>query len=279
MLGLKRRELKFRKKHKIGLCLSGGGMRGFAYLGVFKAFEECGISFDMVAGTSVGSLFGALYSAGLSFSEMCEIAKTIKTKDIKRTKLAFLPSKLDGLQAIIKKNIPFNKIEELKLPFFAVTVDLRTGKEMDFNKGELVPILAGSCAIPWVFVPVKYKDMLLVDGMVLNNVPADVLLNNGCDYVVCVDCNSTRAKGTKSNNVFSQALASMGLMMTNSSQMGKLLSNVVIDLDTKQFSTLNIRGVEEMIKLGYEETMKKMDEIKDLFGGKYTKRLKKQKKK
>ena len=279
MLNYKRKERRFRKKYKVGLCLGGGGTRGFAYLGVFRAFEEYGISFDMVAGTSVGSLFGAMYCNGMTYEEMYKIAKSIKTKDIKRTRLTFLPSKLDGLQNIIKNNLPAKKFKELQIPFWAVAVDLRTGKEVEFKEGEIAPILAGSCAVPWVFVPVKYKDMLLVDGMVLNNVPADVLLNNGCNYVVSVDCNSTRTKGTKSNNLFSLAVASMGLMMTNSSYKGRNLSNILIEIDTKKFNPLNITDVEEIIELGYKATMAKMEEIKDLFTGKYTKLQKKQKNK
>ena len=278
MFNFKKGEKRFRKKNKVGLCLSGGGTKGFAYLGVFKAFEEAGISFDMVAGTSVGSLFGAMYSFGFSYKQMEDVALNLKTKDFKRTHLTFLPSKLTGLQNIIKKVVPFEDLEETKLPFFAVAVDLRTGKAVDFSSGPIATILSASCAVPWVFVPVKYKDMLLVDGMVLNNIPADVLVKKGCDYVVSIDCNATRAKGTKSNNLFTQALASMGLMMTNSSYKGRKYSDILIELDTQNFSALNIANVEEMIKVGYEATMARMNEIKELFCGKYTKMLKKNKK-
>ena len=274
MVNWKRKEKKFRKKHKVGLCLSGGGTRGFAFLGVFKAFEENGITFDMVAGTSVGSLFGAMYSSGLTYEEMLKYASKLKTNDFKRTKLTFLPSKLDGLQNIINNILPDQKIEDLALPFFAVAVDLRTGKEVDFSSGELAPILAGSCSVPWVFVPVKYKDMLLVDGMVLNNVPADVLLDNGCDYVVTVDCNSSRVKGTNSNNIFTLAFTSMNIMMSNTSSKGKKISDILIELDLSKFSPMSVKGREEMIEIGYNATIKKIDEIKALFTGGFNKKKK-----
>lgn len=274
MVNWKRKEKKFRKKHKVGLCLSGGGTRGFAFLGVFKAFEENGITFDMVAGTSVGSLFGAMYSAGLTYEEMLKYASKLKTNDFKRTKLAFLPSKLDGLQNIINSILPDQRIEDLSLPFFAVAVDLRTGKEVDFSSGELAPILAGSCSVPWVFVPVKYKNMLLVDGMVLNNVPADVLLDNGCDYVVTVDCNSSRVKGTNSNNIFTLAFTSMNIMMSNTSSKGKKISDILIELDLSKFSPMSVKGREEMIEIGYNATIKKIDEIKALFTGGFNKKKK-----
>jgi NTE family protein len=86
---------KFRKKHKIGLCLSGGGTKGLSYIGAFKAFEEHNILFDMVAGTSVGSLFAALYASGFTSEEITKIAKNVKTSDFRKSKLGFLPSKMD----------------------------------------------------------------------------------------------------------------------------------------------------------------------------------------
>ena len=83
----KRKLNRFKKKYKVGLCLSGGGTRGFAHLGAFKAFEECGIEFDAVAGASAGSLFGALYATEMKYEQMYKLSKNVKNSDFRKSKL------------------------------------------------------------------------------------------------------------------------------------------------------------------------------------------------
>ncbi len=258
---------KFRKKHKIGLCLSGGGTRGFSYIGVFKALEENGIKFDAVAGTSIGSLFGAMYASGMTADEMKKWAMAAKETDFRKAKLGFLPSKMDNLAEKINQIMPNKKIEDLLIPYYAVAVDVRTGEEKHFDSGDLAPIITGSCAIPGVFCPVKYKNMVLVDGGVSNNIPADVLRINGCDIVITIDCNCTRGGGTNSNSLVTQFFTSVGIMMANNSKKGIKLSDLIICPDLKRFNSLKLKGREEMIAEGYRVTIEKIDEIKKLFSG------------
>jgi len=92
-------------KVKIGIAFGGGGARGFTHLGAIKAFEEFGIKFDMVAGTSAGSIMGAFYAAGYSYKEMYEAAKKIREKDIRTNIIPFSPSKTDGIGDIVRNNL------------------------------------------------------------------------------------------------------------------------------------------------------------------------------
>ena len=262
---------KFRKKYKVGLCLSGGGTRGFSYLGAFKAFEENGVKFDAVAGTSAGSLFGAIYASQMDLTELEHITKNIKNGDFRHSKLGILPSKMDKLQDLLEKVLPVKKIEELKIPYYAVAVDLKTGKEHHFSSGNLASVITGSCSIPGVFLPVKYKNMNLIDGGVSNNIPADVLKMNGCDFVVTIDCNCTRGGGTSSEKFFTQFSTSIGIMMVNNSKRGTKMSDIIICPNLKKFKSLSIDGKDEMIKEGYRATIEMMPEIKKLFSGKYKK--------
>ena len=264
---LRRKKDKFRKNHKIGLCLSGGGTRGLSYIGVFKAFEEYGIKFDAVAGTSIGSLFGAMYASGMTSDEMKKWAMHAKDSDFRKSKLGFLPSKMDNLAEKINQIMPNKKIEDLNIPYFAVAVDVRTGEEKHFSSGDLAPIITGSCAIPGVYCPVKYKNMVLVDGGVSNNIPADVLRANGCDIVITIDCNCTRGGGTNSNSLVTQFITSVGIMMVNNSKKGIKLSDLIICPDLKRFSSLKLKGREEMIAEGYGVTIEKIDEIKKIMSG------------
>ena len=268
-----KRQKKFRKKHKIGLCLSGGGARGFSYIGAFKAFEDAGITFDMVAGTSAGSIFGAMYACQMTYDEMFLKTDKVKNKDFKNSRLGFLPSSMEGLGNLIKQVLPVKKIEDFAIPYFAVSVDLKTGKEIVFSEGDPVSVITGSCAIPGVYSPVKYKNMTLIDGGVKNNIPADVLREMGCDYVVTIDCNSTRGGGTNSNNFFNQFMTSVGIMMVNNSRAGLELSDIIIRPNMKRFSSLKIVEKDEMIKEGYRATMEKLPEIINLLEGKIKKRI------
>jgi len=265
---------KFKKKFKVGLCLSGGGTKGFSYLGAFKAFKEYGIEFDMVAGTSAGSLFGAIYASQMDLAQIKDVTKGMKNNDFRHSKLGILPSSMDKLHALIEQVLPVKKIEDLKIPYYAVAVDLKTGKEVHFNSGNLASVITGSCAIPGVFLPVKYKNMTLIDGGVKNNIPADVLKMNGCDFVVTIDCNCSRGGGTNSEKLFTQFSTSVGIMMVNNSKRGIELSDIIICPDLKKYKSLNLEGKEEMIKEGYRATVEMMPEILRLFSGKYKKRWK-----
>lgn len=267
-----RSKRKFKKKYKVGLCLSGGGTKGFSYIGAFKAFQEYGIEFDMVAGTSAGSLFGAIYASKMDLNALDAATKGLKNSDFKHSKLGILPSGMDKLQLLLEQVLPVKTIEELKVPYFAVAVDLKTGKEQHFNSGELSKIITGSCAIPGVFLPVKYKNMTLIDGGVSNNIPADVLKMKGCDFVVTIDCNCNRGGGTNSERLFTQFATSVGIMMVNNSKRGIELSDIIICPDLKKYKSLSLDGKNEMIKEGYRATVEMMPEILKLFSGKYKKR-------
>ena len=105
------------KKVKIGLALGGGGARGFAHIGAIKAFEEYGLKFDYVAGTSAGSIVGAFYSAGYSYSQMYEVAKKMDVKDIRTNKIVFMPSKSDGIEKVFIDELGDINIEDLPIPF------------------------------------------------------------------------------------------------------------------------------------------------------------------
>ncbi len=268
----RKQKKKFKRKFKVGLCLSGGGTRGFAHMGAFKAFEEFDIKFDAVAGTSAGSIFGAMYACGLTYEEMFKLTDNIKNSDFRRQKFGFLPSKMEGLQNLLKKVMPVQKIEDMKIPYYAVAVDLKTGKEIHFSSGDIKHIVSGSCAIPGVFLPVKYKGMTLIDGGVSNNIPADVLKMNGCDFVVTVDCNCTRGGGTSSERFFTQFTTSIGIMMVNNSKRGIKCSDIIICPNMKRFSSLKIIRKNDMIMEGYNATKECMPEIIKLFSGKYKKK-------
>ncbi len=252
-------------KAKIGIAFGGGGARGFTHLGVIKAFEEHGLKFDCIAGTSVGSIVGSFWASGRGYKELYDIAKQIHKKDIKTNVIPFVPSKTDGIQQIIRDNLGDINVEELQTPFTAVAVDLKSTKQICISKGNLAKAVAGSCSVPGIFVPVEFGDYLLTDGGLQNTIPADVLRIMGCDYVIAVDCNKSRLYGTDSSKVFDVISCSIRILMQSNSIKGYLESDLVIGPETKRFRSTKIEGLDEMVEEGYKEAIDLMPQIRAIF--------------
>lgn len=257
-----------KKDIKVGIAFGGGGARGFSHLGVIKALEEFGVKFDYVAGTSAGSLIGAFYSAGYTYDQMYEIAKNVRMKDIKTNRVPFVPSKLDGLGEIIIKELGDINIEDLKIPFSAVAVDLISTKEVVISKGNLAKAVMGSCAVPAVFHPVEHQGMLLADGGLQNTIPADVPRHYGCDYVVAVDVNKSRTYGTESSKLTDVVMCSIRILMKSNAVRGYVYSDVVVGPETKRFKSTSKDGMEDMIEEGYNAAIDVMPKIIELFSKK-----------
>lgn len=255
----------FRKKIKIGISFGGGGARGFSHLGAIKAFEEFGIKFDYVSGTSAGSLVGAFYAAGYTYKQMYDIVKNIKEKDIRKNIIPFTPSKIDGVGEIITNNLGDINIEDLKIPFSAVAVDIKSTKEVCISKGNLAKAVMGSCAVPGVFQPVLFNNMILCDGGLQNTIPADIPRYYGCDYVVSVDVNKSRTYGTDSTKLLDVLFCSVRILMKSNAIRGYVNSDVIIAPETKRFKSTSLDGMEEMIDEGYKAAIDMMPAIMDLF--------------
>jgi len=253
-----------RDNPKVGLALGGGGARGFSHLGALKAFEEFGIKFDYVAGTSAGSVVGACYAAGLTYDEIYKAAKGIKEKEIRTNKIPFFPSKTEGIENLMKKTIGDINIEDLKIPFSAIAVDLKSTKEVCISKGNLAKAVAGSCCVPGVFTPVEFGDMLLCDGGLQNTIPADIPRFFGCDYVIAVDCHKTRSYGTESSKIVDVITCSIRILMKGNAVKGYVNADIVIQPDTKRFKATKTDGIDDMIEEGYRATIDAIPKIKDL---------------
>lgn len=256
---------KLKKYKKIGLALGGGGARGFAIIGVIRAFEEENIKFDYISGTSIGSVVGAMLASGMTSQQMEEATTNLRVKDIRKNKIPFMPSSTEYLEKIIIDNLGDIDIKDLKTPFCAVAVDMVSGNEVDITEGRLCKALAGSCAVPTVFEAVEFEDKVLFDGGLQNTIPADVLRRLGCDAVVSVDINSTRGNGTDSKKYIDLLMASVRIMMKSNAIKGYLNSDIIIKPDTKRFSASKTDGMLEMIEEGYKAAKELIPQIKELF--------------
>jgi NTE family protein len=174
-----------------------------------------------------------------------------------------VPSSTDGIAAIVKKFVPSDSFDSLKRTFCAVATDLVSASEVMLTDGSLSQSVAASCAVPQFFKPVVREDMHLVDGGLLNNIPADICRVLGADYVVMCDVNPTRGEGTKELSSIAVVKATVSIMMANSSYKGYINSDVIIAPDTQGFKSTSKKGFEQMFERGYEAGKAAIKQIVD----------------
>jgi NTE family protein len=178
----------------VALVLSGGGARGLAHIGVIEELMNNGYTISSIAGTSIGSLIGGVYVSGKLpvFKEwICHIGKfdLLKLMDFAIYKNGFIKG-----EKVFKKLQDFiddTDIENLNIPYSAVSVDIRKHKEIIFRSGNLVQAIRASVAIPTILRPLNFHGTELVDGGVLNPLPLDAVERTAGDIVVAVDLNSS----------------------------------------------------------------------------------------
>ncbi len=259
-------KVEISRKTKLGLALGGGGCRGIGHIGALKAFEELGIKFDYVAGTSAGSIVGSLYALGKTADEMIEIVKNIKKKDITKGSIPFIkPAKSERLEEVLNRIYgDILVFSELKIPFSVVCTDLKTGKEVDFNYGNVAKVVSGSCAVPGVFTPVVHENKHLVDGGLRNNVPVDVVKKMGANVVFAIDVNHLRGTGTGSLSTLSVLTSTIGIMMQSKIDKTLEMADLIFEPSLETFSPLKLEDIDEMIQIGYDTVMANKQKIEKM---------------
>lgn len=182
----------FYRQPKIGLALSGGGARGLAHIGVLKVLEQEGIPIDFLAGTSMGGVIAAAYASGLSVDYIeKEALRMARLRNLITLLDRSLPRRglVEGqkVQEYLTTHLGDKTFEEMKIPLSLVAVDLISGQEVVLNSGSVVDAVRATVSLPGVFAPFRLGDYLLMDGGVLNNLPADVVRHTGADVVIAVD--------------------------------------------------------------------------------------------
>ncbi|PRY21595.1 patatin-like phospholipase family protein [Pseudosporangium ferrugineum] len=173
---------------RIGLALGGGAVRGAAHVGVLDVLDAAGLAPAVIAGTSAGALIGALYAAGTGPSEISKVAQALRWSRLirpARTRRALFA--IARLGAFLDDLLGGRDFDALDLPFAAVACELTTGDRVVLRDGPVASAVLASAAIPGVFPPVERDGRLLVDGSLVDIVPAGLAREMGADVVVAVD--------------------------------------------------------------------------------------------
>ncbi len=270
------------KHKKIGLALGGGAVKGLAHIGIIKALENAGINIDFIAGTSMGALVGGYYAATKDINGLETIILDIKKRDI--FSLRDIIKKRDGalfrgepIAEKLKKELGDIKIENCRIPFTAVTTNVKNGEEIRLNSGNLVDAIKASIAMPLIFSPVEIGGKLLMDGGLVNPVPADVVKEMGAEYVIAVDVSSRWLQAPEElltvkdmYSVISQSISVLEYQLAKN--VLKQSADIVIKPPIFHYHWFEFENSSEIIKIGEEEARLRLKEVRQKTGYKKPKR-------
>jgi NTE family protein len=281
---------------KIGLALSGGGAKGCAHVGVLRQLEKMHVPVDYIAGTSMGSIVGALYASGMTPDEIEKELVTIDWDEAMADATAFhlltyrrkreemrYPSTIevglkDGkiasaagirtgqklsflLTRYFLPHLDESNFLELPIPFAAVATDLETGEPYVLKGGDLAEAIRASMSIPGAFTPVQWEGKILVDGGVVMNVPVSVVREMGADIVIAVDI-AAPLGGREGLDSTLGVLGQLSGFLTRKNMERELAkADLVLSPDITGFDVFSFDKAAEIVKRGDVEATKRRDEI------------------
>jgi NTE family protein len=246
------------KSKSVGLVLSGGGVKGMAHIGMIQALNEFGISTQVISGTSVGALIGALYANGNSVPEMLQFFK--ETPLFRYNFMTILKPGLldtDRYFDLFSNYFPSNSFESLQRKLYVVATDLLKGEEKIFCEGELIKPLLASAALPPVFSPVAIQGRLYADGGIMNNFPYDEVAFSS-DFVIGSNVSGIKEipkEGIKSSLQLANRTTSLMIYANNRSKVNKC--NLLFEPKALELiGILDKKGIEKAYVIGYEHAVR-----------------------
>jgi len=240
-------------KYNIGLALSGGGVKGFAHAGALMALEEEGIKPDIISGTSSGAVVGALYSAGHSPVDICNLFKNKEFNDF----VEFTIPKSGifstaGFLKFLKDNIKYKNLEDLPIPLFVVATNLDIGESMIFREGELHKRVMASACVPVLFNPIDINGVKYVDGGIFKNFPVSPI-REICNTVIGINA-SPLVSEKYSKNIVGIAERSYHFMFRANTIEDKRMCDVLVEVESvMQYRTFDLNKVDVIFWQGYQK--------------------------
>jgi len=279
---------------RVGVAFGGGSARGLAHVGVIRWFEEHRIPIDLAAGTSMGALVGGFFATGLNADELDQLLGTIdwdtlfgsstfEFKNIRRKAdgraypsyiefglkrgIVAPPALNSGEQVdrfLARVTAPYSdvdRLDDLPTPFRAVAVDLVSASQLIIDTGPLASAMRASMSLPLIFPPVDREGRILVDGGLLNNVPADVVRAMGADRVVAINVGDLENPESLDLSMLQAANNSVTAMMRASTRIGLLQADVQINVPLKDYGSLDWRRSPELVREGYKAAEAMRDQL------------------
>ncbi len=254
-----------REPLRLGLALGSGGAKGMAHLGVLKAFEEAGLSFSVIAGSSIGAIVGALYAKGFSSADMVGIVEGLNRREFSRNLRPF--ADMDFAERFLEQYLE-GDFSALPLPFAACATDGETNSAVVLREGPVARALTASAAIPPFFRGVDLNGRRLYDGAFTDAVPADVCKEMGADFTVGVDL-SAHARPEEEKSRISRLIgtainAFVPVRYTEDCKSrGYASADFMLKPNLHDFHATDVSraAMDAMFELGYSEAKGHMEEI------------------
>lgn len=258
----------FEKKKDLAIVLSGGSAKGLAHIGVLEVLEENHIPIEAIVGTSMGALIGGLYASGKMKEfkkEAIEFSKNKIMKFLMKRKFGKKHLSVSSVKPFLYKFFKDKKIESLPISFTAVATDLKTGKEVFIDKGDLLTAVMASISIPGIFDPVRIDQSVLIDGGVVDPLP-EKYGHVIADKVLTVNAMASEFKYKDEGEVFDVISEAVGIM---SHEIIKLKSikddkTLLIQLDTSHIEPFDFTNIESHIEVGRKAALKNLKKIIEL---------------
>ncbi len=264
----------------VGLALSSGNARGMAHIGVFKVLQEENIPIDMIAGTSAGAVFGALYAAGHTIEEITDFAVHVQDQYNLITGLRFWDMRVPPRSGLIKGNVVLSYLrkwvqnktfDDLSIPLYIVATDLISGEEIVFDRGPVAEAMRASMSVIGVFEPANISGRYLIDGGSVNPVPTQLLADKGISIILAsnvipsledrIHRRELKREG-KLPDVVGIVMGAMEIMESEiiKSRMGPV--DVLIQPDIARYGTLEYDKVREIIQRGEEAAREQIPNLR-----------------
>lgn len=242
--------------YKLGLALSGGGAKGFAHIGVFKLLEECGLMPDVIVGTSVGALMGALFADGYSADELKELFSGREFSEFAQLQLpksGLFDSK--RFRHFLRRHLRAKTFEELKIPLIVMATDLDNGESHEFRSGPIVEAVTASCSIPIIFSPVVIDGVHYVDGGLFHNFPVSII-RESCERVIGVNVSPLVSQKYK-QTIFHIAERSYHYMFRANTMEDREMCDVLIETEEfGMYKTFDLENVDQISQIGYSAAVR-----------------------
>jgi NTE family protein len=242
---------KPRLRPGIGLALGGGFARGYAHLGVLKAFEEHQIPIACISGSSIGSIIGAAYASGAPLGQIIGQCREIRFRDFARWRVSrFGLASNDRLEHLLQGFFDSRQLEHLKIPTAVVATDLDTGDPVVFRQGGLAEAIRASCAFPGLFEPVQIGTRYLADGGLVAPVPTRAARELGADLVVGVSVGLHDGRRGAPKNIFQVVSRAVSAAQRHQLEVWERHADLVLRPAVQTIAWDDFQRIDEAIEAG-----------------------------
>jgi len=246
---------------EVALVLSGGGARGLAHIGVFKALNDHGIFPNAISGTSMGAIIGVLYAAGLSPDDIITYIEKLKLYNLLTSFGKIRKRSLHVLYPIIKKAIGINRFDQLNIPLYIAVTNVNHGRGEIISKGDCIHAALASASIPIIFRSYSNNKMSFVDGGLLNNFPIDPFLETDHSIIGC-DVNYL-GYSENFNGLMNYVERNIRMALFQNVRIRERFCDYLLEPEkTGEITSFDFKKARKLFKIGENYTNERIDDLK-----------------